>query len=255
MARPSVSNLERPTTATIKFLCSYGGKIVPRYPDGKLRYYGGETRVLAVDRSLSFSELLIKLGELCGTAVDLRCQLPTEDLDALVSITSDEDLVNLIEEYDQAATVQSSSNLKIRAFLSLQKKSSPTPSTASASVSSSTTTTAPEISSPKSPPPSDSNSTARFHIAATNYCGKQTLIPQGKIPFRYERSGGKLLRYACQNSSQNCYLVQGHHCNNCLRSDTDFRSENFCSWIYINQTSTSKSRRLEHSNKFTEKSR
>lgn len=42
-------------TATIKFLCSYGGKILPRYPDGKLRYFGGETRVLAVDRSIPFS--------------------------------------------------------------------------------------------------------------------------------------------------------------------------------------------------------
>lgn len=40
---------------TIKFLCSYGGKILPRYPDGKLRYVGGHTRVLAVDRSLPFS--------------------------------------------------------------------------------------------------------------------------------------------------------------------------------------------------------
>lgn len=40
---------------TIKFLCSYGGKILPRYPDGRLRYIGGHTRVLAVDRSLPFS--------------------------------------------------------------------------------------------------------------------------------------------------------------------------------------------------------
>jgi hypothetical protein len=39
----------------IKFLCSYGGKILPRYPDGKLRYVGGDTRVLSVDRSLPFS--------------------------------------------------------------------------------------------------------------------------------------------------------------------------------------------------------
>ncbi|KAJ4848919.1 hypothetical protein Tsubulata_025486, partial [Turnera subulata] len=131
--------------ATLKFLCSYGGKIVPRYPDGKLRYHGGETRVLAVDRAISFAELMSKLGELCGAsggAVGFRCQLPTEDLDALVSVTSDEDLANLIEEYDRAAS------LKIRAFLSLPKKSpspplspiinpSPSPSSASSSKSSS----------------------------------------------------------------------------------------------------------------------
>uniref|UniRef100_A0A9I9CZ88 Uncharacterized protein n=1 Tax=Cucumis melo TaxID=3656 RepID=A0A9I9CZ88_CUCME len=44
-------------TPTIKFLCSYGGKILPRYPDGKLRYHGGETRLLSVNRSISFSGL------------------------------------------------------------------------------------------------------------------------------------------------------------------------------------------------------
>ncbi|GLU03140.1 hypothetical protein SLE2022_203570 [Rubroshorea leprosula] len=127
--------------ATIKFLCSYGGKILPRYPDGKLRYQGGETRVLAVDRSISFSELSLKLGEMCGTAVCLRCQLPAEDLDALVSITSDEDLANLIEEYDRVASPPSS--LKIRAFLSPPKstKKSISPPTSSASSSKSTCST------------------------------------------------------------------------------------------------------------------
>ncbi|XVF85050.1 hypothetical protein PTKIN_Ptkin17bG0087500 [Pterospermum kingtungense] len=128
---------------TIKFLCSYGGKILPRYPDGKLRYHGGETRVLAVDRFISFSDLLLKMGEMCGNAVSLRCQLPTEDLDALVSITSDEDLANLIEEYDRVASPPSS--LKIRAFLSLPKStkkpiSPPSSSSASSSKSSSSST-------------------------------------------------------------------------------------------------------------------
>ncbi|KAJ6351559.1 hypothetical protein OIU78_007473 [Salix suchowensis] len=111
-----------PASSTIKFLCSYGGKIIPRFPDGKLRYQGGETRVIGVDRSVSFSELLLKLGELCGTSVSLRCQLPKEDLDALVSITSDEDLANLIEEYDRAGAATPAASLKIRAFLSLPKK-------------------------------------------------------------------------------------------------------------------------------------
>ncbi|PPD84056.1 hypothetical protein GOBAR_DD19004 [Gossypium barbadense] len=90
---------------TIKFLCSYRGKILPRYPDRKLYYHGGETRVLVVDRSISFCELSLKMGEMCGTSVSLRCQLPTEDLDALVSITSDEELAYLIEEYDRTPPV------------------------------------------------------------------------------------------------------------------------------------------------------
>ncbi|XP_042054462.1 uncharacterized protein LOC121799185 [Salvia splendens] len=103
------------TPKSIKFLCSYGGRILPRHSDGKLRYHGGQTRVLSVDSSISFSELLVKMGEMCGSSVSLRCQLPADDLDALISVTSDEDLTNLIEEYDR------SSSLKIRAFLSAPK--------------------------------------------------------------------------------------------------------------------------------------
>ncbi|WOL04169.1 hypothetical protein Cni_G12890 [Canna indica] len=92
------------TSDSLKFLCSYGGKILPRYPDGKLRYVGGHTRVLSVRRSIAFAELQVKLMELCGWgAVSIRCQLPADDMDALVSVTSDEDLVNVVNEYDVAA--------------------------------------------------------------------------------------------------------------------------------------------------------
>ncbi|PKU81656.1 uncharacterized protein LOC110114760 [Dendrobium catenatum] len=102
---------------TVKFVCSHGGRILPRYPDGRLRYVGGENRVLTVDRTIPFSGLQVKLGELCGwEKVNLRCQLPTEDLDALVSISSDEDLANLIEEYDLASRDRRFP-IKIRAFL------------------------------------------------------------------------------------------------------------------------------------------
>ncbi|TKY58697.1 clustered mitochondria protein [Spatholobus suberectus] len=125
MVGPSSSHAHN---STPKFLCSYGGKILPRYPDGKLRYLGGHTRVLALPRSTPFSEVMVKMGELCGAHVThLHCQLPTEDLDALVSITSDEDLANLVEEYDRV------SSLKIRAFLS--PSASPTLSKTSSSSS------------------------------------------------------------------------------------------------------------------------
>lgn len=87
---------------------------------------------------------------MCGTSVNLRCQLPLEDLDALVSITSDEDLVNLIEEYDRAAAASPPVSVKIRAFLSTpkstKKTSSPSQSSASSASSSSN-----ETASPKSP--------------------------------------------------------------------------------------------------------
>ncbi|WOL00423.1 hypothetical protein Cni_G09136 [Canna indica] len=108
-------------SATVKFLCSYGGKILPRYPDGKLRYVGGETRVLSIDRSVPFSELQEKMREMCGWGgpVAIRCQLPTEDLDALVSVKSDEDLANVVAEYDRAG------RHKVRAFLFLAAASKP----------------------------------------------------------------------------------------------------------------------------------
>ncbi|CAN1838686.1 hypothetical protein LINPERHAP1_LOCUS35521 [Linum perenne] len=51
-------------TNNLKFLCSYGGKLVPRHSDGKLRYLGGQTRVLAVDRSISFSGFNYEIGRI-----------------------------------------------------------------------------------------------------------------------------------------------------------------------------------------------
>ncbi|PIN21199.1 hypothetical protein CDL12_06095 [Handroanthus impetiginosus] len=108
---------------TIKFLYSYGGRIIPRPTDGKLRYVGGYTRVLAVDRSITCSELLLKFGDSCGCSMNLKCQLPNEDLDVLVSVKSDEDLWNVIEEYERATP-----GAKIRAVLfpiKSEKKVSP----------------------------------------------------------------------------------------------------------------------------------
>ncbi|KAJ0049559.1 hypothetical protein Pint_15535 [Pistacia integerrima] len=110
----------------LKFLCSYDGKILPRSSDGQLRYVGGITRVFSVERSVSFAELMVKLGEFCGSSVTLRCQLPNGDLETLISIKSDEDLTNLVQEYDRAAPIS-----KIRAILSTPaslKQISPPPS-------------------------------------------------------------------------------------------------------------------------------
>ncbi|OVA06232.1 Phox/Bem1p [Macleaya cordata] len=73
--------------------------------------------LLSIDHSLLQS---LKLGELCGSSVSLRCQLPIEDLDTLVLTTSDEDLAILIEEYNRASKA-ASSTLKIKDFLSPPK--------------------------------------------------------------------------------------------------------------------------------------
>ncbi|KAE8678229.1 hypothetical protein F3Y22_tig00111427pilonHSYRG00071 [Hibiscus syriacus] len=116
-----VSETQSNTSEAIKFLCSYGGIIHPRSTDGKLRYVGGITRVLSVDRSISFTELIVKLDEFCGYSVTLRCQLPNGDLDTLISIKSDEDLTNIIAVYDEAALMSKSAPSKIRAILSPPK--------------------------------------------------------------------------------------------------------------------------------------
>ncbi|CAI9754645.1 unnamed protein product [Fraxinus pennsylvanica] len=95
-----------------EILASYGGKIAPRTTDGKLRYVGGYTRVLSVNRSLTFADLMVKFEECCGSSMNLKCKLPSEDLDVLVSIKSDEDIKNVIEEYNRV-----SPGTKIRALL------------------------------------------------------------------------------------------------------------------------------------------
>ncbi|KAH9323153.1 hypothetical protein KI387_017792, partial [Taxus chinensis] len=107
----------------VKFLYSYGGRILPRPGDAKLRYAGGETRVMAANRNITFADLMAKITEALGSSPVLKCQLPTEDLDALISIKSDEDLENVLEEYDRLRATQGSS--KVRAFLFLKPRSPP----------------------------------------------------------------------------------------------------------------------------------
>ncbi|KAJ6882290.1 hypothetical protein NC651_028787 [Populus alba x Populus x berolinensis] len=121
----SIDGKTKTKPETHKFLCSYGGKILPRPSDGDLRYVGGLTRVLAVDRSISYAELMVKLGEFCGYSVELRCQLPDGDLETLISVKSEDELKSLITEFDRSCA-----GSKIRAILSppksLKKISPPT---------------------------------------------------------------------------------------------------------------------------------
>ncbi|KAJ6765034.1 OCTICOSAPEPTIDE/PHOX/BEM1P FAMILY PROTEIN [Salix koriyanagi] len=64
---------------------------------------GGETRMVAIDRNSSLATLSSRLSRtlLNGRPFTLKYQLPQEDLDSLVSVTTDEDLDNMIEEYDR----------------------------------------------------------------------------------------------------------------------------------------------------------
>ncbi|CAK9137550.1 unnamed protein product [Ilex paraguariensis] len=198
-------------TNTIKFLYSYGGKIVPRKVDGKLRYVGGFTRVVAVDRSITFTELIVKFGELCGSSTSLRCKLPSEDLDVLVSITSDEDLFNVIEVYDRVS-FDEKSEMKIRAVLFPIKplKTISLPPSPVLSISSTS-------SASKSPP----CVTSRVHSLPQQYrCGSRSSSPAIGFAVDGQKSSRMAQRcyyrcYDCQQGrSRHAYLVpQWSHCH------------------------------------------
>uniref|UniRef100_A0A5K1E2Q5 PB1 domain-containing protein n=1 Tax=Nymphaea colorata TaxID=210225 RepID=A0A5K1E2Q5_9MAGN len=113
-----------PNSTRAKFLCSYGGSIQPRPQGNRLCYCGGETKILSVDRSTaSFSTVMAKLSSLSGTArFSLKYQLPREDLDALISVTDDEDLEHLMTEHDRWR-----GDRKIRLFLFDNGPSQPAP--------------------------------------------------------------------------------------------------------------------------------
>lgn len=100
----------------VKFLCSFLGSILPRPQDGKLRYVGGETRIVSVPRDISYEELMGKMRELYEGASVLKYQQPDEDLDALVSVVNDDDVVNMMEEYDKLGSGDGFTRLRIFLF-------------------------------------------------------------------------------------------------------------------------------------------
>ncbi|RWW46258.1 hypothetical protein BHE74_00047816, partial [Ensete ventricosum] len=100
----------------VKLLCSYGGRILPRLSDGALRYAGGETRIITVSRDSTLPEILRRMGEAFAGPVVLRYQLPGEDLDALISVSTAEDLENMMEECDKLAAESPSAKLRVFLF-------------------------------------------------------------------------------------------------------------------------------------------
>ncbi|KAK6937674.1 Serine-threonine/tyrosine-protein kinase, catalytic domain [Dillenia turbinata] len=106
-----ISDISQP--GKLKILCSSGGKILPRPSDGKLRYVGGETRIVSIRKKLLFEELVRKTTGICNQPHTIKYQLPGEDLDALISVSSDEDLQNMIEEYYGFEKLEGSQRLRI----------------------------------------------------------------------------------------------------------------------------------------------
>ncbi|CAM8942593.1 unnamed protein product [Rhodiola kirilowii] len=101
----------------VKFMCSIGGKILPRPNDGVLRYIGGETRIITVRKDISFEQLMLKMANTYGQLVALKYQLPDEDLDALVSVSCPDDLENMMEEYEKLVERSLDGSARLRVFL------------------------------------------------------------------------------------------------------------------------------------------
>ncbi|KAF9591880.1 hypothetical protein IFM89_008926 [Coptis chinensis] len=103
----------------LRLMCSYGGHIVPRPHDKSLCYLGGDTRIIVVDRHSSLSDLSRRLSRslLNGRNFTVKYQLPNEDLDSLISVTTDEDLDNMIDEYDRTSSPSSIKPSRLRLFL------------------------------------------------------------------------------------------------------------------------------------------
>ena len=108
-----------PLSSKLRLMCSYGGHIVPRPHDKSLCYVGGDTRIVVVDRHSTLSSLSSRLSNtlLNARPFILKYQLPSEDLDSLISVTTDEDLENMIDEYDRTNSNNGPKPSRLRLFL------------------------------------------------------------------------------------------------------------------------------------------
>ncbi|KAK8369351.1 hypothetical protein V6Z12_A01G106800 [Gossypium hirsutum] len=104
------------TSTKMKVLCSFGGKILPRPSDRKLRYVGGETRIIRIRKDISWQELKQKILAIYDQTEVIKYQLPGEDFDALVSVSSDEDLQNMMEECNELLDKEASQKLRMFLF-------------------------------------------------------------------------------------------------------------------------------------------
>ncbi|KAF3331907.1 PB1 domain-containing protein [Carex littledalei] len=126
------SSVVKTDTATdadkrVKFLCSYGGKILLHPSDGQLKYVGGETRVVCVPRSISFLDLNKKIEDSFKVRqIVIKYRIMSEDLDTLVSIRCNDDMVHMLDEYDRLMSLGSSATSAprfLRLFLFRSPKS------------------------------------------------------------------------------------------------------------------------------------
>lgn len=104
---------EASLSGKMKILCSFGGRILQRPSDGKLRYVGGETPIISIRKNVTCVDLMKKTSAICNQLHTIKYQLPGEDLDALISVYSNEDLDYMIEEYQELERIEGSHRLRI----------------------------------------------------------------------------------------------------------------------------------------------
>ncbi|KAL9256615.1 PAL OF QUIRKY-like protein [Drosera capensis] len=108
-------------SAKLRLMVSYGGHIVPRPHDKSLCYIGGDTRIVVVPRHLlPLPDLISRLSNNINTnnigSFVVKYQLPNEDLDSLITVSTDDDLENLIDEYDRLVAASKPSRLRLFLF-------------------------------------------------------------------------------------------------------------------------------------------
>ncbi|XP_059443287.1 uncharacterized protein LOC132175370 isoform X2 [Corylus avellana] len=90
-----------------KLLCNFGGELTRQL--GRVSYVGGKTRLVLVDRSLSFEGLrskMIQLSCVAPSCIEIKFQLPDETLDSrLVSVECDDDVVAMLSEFEASQRI------------------------------------------------------------------------------------------------------------------------------------------------------
>ncbi|KAJ6396406.1 hypothetical protein OIU77_021440 [Salix suchowensis] len=108
------------TTPKLRLMCSYGGHIIPHPHIKSLIYSGGDTRLITIPtgtstgtattnttaNGLTLSSLITHLSTTLKitTPITLKYQLPHHNLDSLISLSTDEDVLVMLDEHQNNLT-------------------------------------------------------------------------------------------------------------------------------------------------------
>ncbi|KAL9392006.1 hypothetical protein Peur_015926 [Populus x canadensis] len=108
------------TTPKLRLMCSYGGQIIPQPHTKSLFYSGGDTRLISIPtgtstgtattnttaNGLTLSSLITHLSTTLKitTPITLKYQLPHHNLDSLISLSTDEDVLIMLDEHQNNRT-------------------------------------------------------------------------------------------------------------------------------------------------------